>query len=263
MPDTPDQRCLAGLTLPQAARVVDFVSDLHLAPELPATVAAFERYLDTSQADAVFILGDLFEVWVGDDSLAQAFEAARADSLRRACQQRPVYVMRGNRDFLLGERFFSLTGCNELSDPTLLHAFGQAVLLTHGDAWCLDDQAYQAFRAEVRSGDWQRNFLAKPLGERLAIAARMREASRAHQSEPGMAGATDVDLRLAGDWLAANHAATLVHGHTHRPGTERHPNGWTRLVLSDWDLDHASSRRAEVLRWTPQGFSRQTPSAPS
>jgi UDP-2,3-diacylglucosamine hydrolase len=244
------------LRLPAAVQVIEFISDLHLCPELPHTVAAFRRYLAQCQADALFILGDLFEAWVGDDTLDQPFEASLAQALQHAAQRLPVHVMRGNRDFLLGDRFFSHTACHELADPTALAAFGQTVLLSHGDALCLADEDYQRFRAEVRAPAWQAALLARPLAERLAMAAQMRAASQAHQQQKDPVTWADADPVLAGQWLAQAGASTLIHGHTHRPATERRAEGWQRLVLSDWDLDHGQADRAEVLRWTPAGFSR-------
>jgi len=240
--------------LPTAVQAVDFISDLHLSPELPHTVAAFERYLASVQTGELFILGDLFEAWVGDDALDQPFEQGCGQALAAAARRMPVHVMRGNRDFLLGDGFFRETGCVALPDPFPLQAFGQTVLLSHGDALCLDDRDYQQFRAQVRQPAWQAAFLAKPLAERLGIAAQMRAASRAHQGRTDPVTSADADPALAGLWLAGAGARTLIHGHTHRPMTEQRAEGWQRLVLSDWDLDHAD--RAEVLRWTAHGFQR-------
>lgn len=245
---------VSRLRLPATVQVIEFISDLHLCPDLPRTVAGFEHYLARSQADAVFILGDLFETWVGDDTLNQPFEDRIAAALRRSTQRLAVHVMRGNRDFLLGTAFFATTGCAELADPCALSAFGQTILLSHGDALCLDDVDYQRFRAQVRTHEWQAALLTRPLSERLAIAAQMRAASRAHQQRQDPVTWADADPTLAGQWLAQVGAHTLVHGHTHRPTTEQRPEGWQRLVLSDWDLDIAD--RAEILRWTPSGFSR-------
>jgi UDP-2,3-diacylglucosamine hydrolase len=247
--------------LPLSTRVVDFISDLHLAPELPRTLAALERYLEATSADALVILGDLFEAWVGDDASALPFEGHCVELLARAAKRRPVYVMRGNRDFLLGEAFFAETGAVDLPDPVALHAPGiasQPILLSHGDALCLADTAYQQFRATVRAPEWHSAFLSKPLAERQAIAAQMRAASREHQHKREPITYADADPALTGEWLAAAGASILVHGHTHRPQSEQRAEGWQRHVLSDWDCDHAA--RAEVLRWTAQGFTRLAPS---
>lgn len=245
-----------GLHLPAATRSVEFISDLHLSPELPRTVAAFKAYLQDCRADALFILGDLFEAWVGDDALTQPFEADCADALAATAGRLPVYLMHGNRDFLLGARFFEQTGCLPLPDPQTVYALDQAVVLSHGDSLCLDDLAYQAFRAQVRAPAWQQAFLARSLPERLAIAAQMRAVSREHHGQHDPVTHADVSPALAGRWLAEAGSATLIHGHTHRPGSERRSEGWTRHVLSDWDLDHGPAFRAEALRWTADGFER-------
>ncbi|MFO1340349.1 MAG: UDP-2,3-diacylglucosamine diphosphatase [Burkholderiaceae bacterium] len=248
--------------LPPAVQSADFVSDLHLSPDMPRTLAAFEQYLATTRTDAVFLLGDLFEAWVGDDAATLPFEAHCVALLARAARRRPLLVMRGNRDFLLGDAFFHATGAVDLPDPAALHAPGissQPLLLSHGDALCLADTAYQQFRAQVRQPAWQHGFLAKPLAERQAIGAQMRAASRAHQERAEPITFADADPALAAQWLGAAGAATLVHGHTHRPQSEQRPEGWQRHVLSDWDLDHAVPPRAEVLRWSRQGFARLAP----
>jgi UDP-2,3-diacylglucosamine hydrolase len=246
----------ASLVLPAAVQAVDFISDLHLSPDLPRTVRAFEQYLAHTRADAVFILGDLFEAWVGDDMLSQPFEAACGQALKAAAGRMPVHVMRGNRDFLLGPAFFQATDCIDLPDPQPVQAFGQTLLLTHGDAWCLADVDYLRFRSMVRAPAWQATFLAKPLAERLVIAAQMRAASRAHQGARDPVTYADVDGALAGQWLADSGADTLIHGHTHRPCDEQRESGWRRCVLSDWDLDHVQPPRAEVLRWSRSGLTR-------
>ncbi|HEV8691483.1 MAG TPA: UDP-2,3-diacylglucosamine diphosphatase [Ideonella sp.] len=241
---------------------MDFISDLHLAPELPRTLAVLEQYLGATRADAVFILGDLFEAWVGDDAATLPFEQRCMALLAEAAKRRPLYVMRGNRDFLLGEAFFAATGAVDLSDPVALHAPGIAqkpILLSHGDALCLADTAYQQFRAQVRQPLWQAAFLSKPLAERQAIGAQMRAASREHQRQQAPITYADADPALAAEWLGAAGALTLIHGHTHRPQSEQRAEGWHRHVLSDWDCDHGH-QRAEVLRWTRQGFSRLAPS---
>jgi UDP-2,3-diacylglucosamine hydrolase len=242
--------------LPASVQVVEFISDLHLSPELPHTVAAFEAYLRQTQADAVFILGDLFEVWVGDDALQQPFEAACVQALLACAHYRLLHVMRGNRDFLLGPAFFAAAEAVDLPDPQPVQAFGETLLLSHGDALCVDDAEYMRFRAVVRTPAWQQDFLAKPLRERLAVATQMRRASREHQGERDAVTYADVDPGLAAEWLQAAGAHTLVHGHTHRPGSGAFGAGSVRHVLSDWDLDHAQSGRAEVLRWTAAGFTR-------
>jgi UDP-2,3-diacylglucosamine hydrolase len=245
------------LALPPAWGAVDFISDLHLCAAMPRTFAAFAAHLRATPADAVFILGDLFELWVGDDMRDQPFERACIDAMAHAASHRQLAFLVGNRDFLLGAAMLRDCGLMGLPDPTVLAAWGQRVLLTHGDALCLADTRYQAFRQEVRGTTWQAEFLARPLAERLAIAAEIRRASATRQRFDGDAGA-DVDTAEAVRWLHALGAAEMVHGHTHRPGSESLAPGHKRHVLSDWDLDHAN--RAQVLRLTRDGFERVAPS---
>ena len=245
------------LALPPAWRAVDFISDLHLCEAMPRTFAAFAAHLQATPADAVFILGDLFELWVGDDMRSRPFEHACVDAMARAASHRQLAFLVGNRDFLVGAAMLRDCGLMGLPDPTVLAAWGQRVLLTHGDALCLADQPYQAFRQEVRSPAWQAQFLARPLAERLAIAAEIRRASTTRQRFDGAAG-VDVDTAEAVRWLHALGAAEMVHGHTHRPGSESLAPGHKRHVLSDWDLDQAD--RAQVLRLTRDGFARVAPS---
>ena len=175
---------------------IEFISDLHLDPAEPATFAAWQDYLATTTADAVFILGDLFEVWIGDDAAnAEAstpgFETQCVQTLAAAAKLRPVYFLHGNRDFLVGEQFFKQTAIRRLNDPTVL-CFGEArYLLSHGDALCLGDVEYQVFRHEVRSPVWQRDFLARPLAQRKAIARDIRARSEAKKrGQPSVTGMT-------------------------------------------------------------------------
>jgi UDP-2,3-diacylglucosamine hydrolase len=164
--------------------------------------------------------------------------------------------MVGNRDFLIGAHFLRDAGLMGLPDPTVLTLRGQRVLLTHGDALCLSDAPYQAFRREVRSAAWRQGFLARPLDQRLALAAEMRRASMQRRRFDGDADA-DLDAAATVGWMHAMGTAELVHGHTHRPGSNLLAPGFKRHVLSDWDLDTDS--RAEVLRLTPDGFERMPP----
>lgn len=243
---------------PQGWKAIDFISDLHLCEALPRTFRAWSAHLRQTPADAVFILGDLFEAWVGDDSRTLPFERRCLDVLADAASHRTLAFMVGNRDFLLGAAMLRASGMMGLPDPTLLDAWGQRVLLSHGDALCLDDGPYQAFRAEVRSAPWQQAFLARPLAERQRLAAEMRRASSSRHRFDGNS-AVDVDAAAAVGWLHALGAAEMVHGHTHRPGSNALAPGFKRHVLSDWDLDTAD--RAEVLRLTRDGFERIGPAA--
>ena len=245
-----------SLRLADSCASVAFVSDLHLCEEVPHTAAAFSGLLASFEHDALFILGDLFEAWVGDELLDSPFEARCAQQLAALAARIPVHVMRGNRDFLLGPRFFEETGSMELADPTVLCGFGERLLLTHGDALCVDDTGYQRFRAEVRSLDWQQEFLSRPFEARLAAAKQMRMASLAHQA--ASLAWVDADAHLAAQWMQDARAETLVHGHTHRPSSGPLGPVPLRHVLSDWDLDHAHAHRAEVMVWSPLGWSRQS-----
>ena len=244
------------LAAPPAWRAIDFISDLHLCQALPRTFDAFAAHLLHTPADAVFILGDLFEAWVGDDMGERGFELLCVELIAEAASHRQLAFMVGNRDFLVGARFLRSSGCMGLPDPTVLDAWGQRVLLSHGDALCIADTPYQTFRAEVRSAAWQAGFLAKPLRERLQIAADIRKVSQGRRQFDGAADA-DVDIATAVQWMHGMGAREMVHGHTHRPGSAALAPGYKRHVLSDWDLDQGS--RAEVLRLTRAGFKRLPP----
>ncbi|HSW19008.1 MAG TPA: UDP-2,3-diacylglucosamine diphosphatase [Ramlibacter sp.] len=232
-------------------RSVDFISDLHLQPGEAATVDAWRRYLLDTPADALFILGDLFEAWVGDDAArVPGFAAECTQALREASAARPTFFMHGNRDFLVGAEWAADAGVRLLDDPTVLEFAGQRWLLTHGDLLCLADQAYLEFRAQVRLAIWRNEFLARPLAEREAVAQGMREASRNHQR--ALPTYADVDEPAAREWLAATGAQTLVHGHTHRPGDHKLGDGLRRIVLSDWDAQ-SEPPRLQALRLSASG----------
>ena len=220
-----------------------FISDLHLDAERPAITELFGRFLaeEARGADALYILGDLFEAWVGDDdpSEAGAFVADRLRGLHDAGV--PVSFVRGNRDFLLGEDYARRAGMAILPDPAVVVLYGQPVLLMHGDLLCTDDVAYQQFRAQTRDPRWQAQFLAQPLEARLAFARQARAASQARQSELQRQGAmeaiTDVAPATVEATLARYGIPTLVHGHTHRPAVHAldiDGRDCRRIVLGDW-----------------------------
>lgn len=240
-------------------RAVDFISDLHLSPKLPATTLAFHRHLLHTPADAVLILGDLFEAWVGDDSGETGFEAACLEAIAEASCRISIGFMHGNRDFLLGTPTLNRAGMFALADPTLIEGFGTRVLLTHGDALCLADTEYQEFRRMVRDPAWQSAFLARPLTERQALAGQLRDESR-KRAATRSPDAYDVDPASAVRWLHSAGASVLVHGHTHQPGTEPLAPGFLRHVLSDWDVESplTERQRGDVLRWSSGGFERLT-----
>lgn len=232
---------------------IDLLSDLHLGPGTPATLARMARHLAETPAQAVLLLGDIFEVWVGDDARHEGFEAEVTQVLQDTARQRELFFMAGNRDFLLGADMLAATGLKPLSDPTRLDAFGQRWLLAHGDAQCLDDTAYQDFRRQVRSDAWQAQFLAQPLTARQALARQMREGSRAAQASQLMS--TDLDADACRAMLREAGAATLIHGHTHRPAEHDLGEGLRRVVLSDWDFD-AEPPRGDVIRLSAAGLQR-------
>lgn len=234
---------------------MECISDLHLQASHPATFAAWRRYMEALGADALFILGDLFEAWVGDDAAEVAgFERDCAEVLRATARRLPVFFLAGNRDFLVGAGFARATGLTLLADPTVL-AFGpRRWLLTHGDALCLADTDYLAFRAQVRDAAWQRAFLAQPLARRQEIARGMRAESE-HLKQSGRDYA-DVDTAAALAWLAAARAEVMVHGHTHKPAEHALDAGHRRIVLSDWDAE-GTPPRLEALRLHADGRSQR------
>lgn len=238
---------------PPQWRAIDFVSDLHLAPALPRTLSALVHLLQHTRADAVCLLGDVFELWVGDDCLQQPFEQQVCAALAACAARRPLFFMAGNRDFLLGAKACHASGMTALPDPTCLHAWGHRWLLSHGDAQCLEDTEYQAFRLQVRAQAWQQAFLGRPLPERNALAQAMRERSRMRQqvAEPETRG--DLDGTMCCSQLRTAGAPVLIHGHTHRPDTHMLAPGLQRIVLSDWDHDHPGNVRGDVLRIHPDG----------
>ncbi|HSW04541.1 UDP-2,3-diacylglucosamine diphosphatase [Aquabacterium sp.] len=232
---------------------IDLLSDVHLHADMPRTFDVWRQHLLDTPADAVLMLGDVFEVWVGDDARLDAFEQQCCEVLRQATARRSVAFLPGNRDFLVGDVMLQACGVQRLADPTLLRAWQHRLLLTHGDALCLADVDYQRFRQEVRGADWQQRFLAQPLAERQRQARAMRDASAAHQAAMVPGQWFDVDGAAADAWLAAADADMMVHGHTHRPAVHTLPSGKPRHVLGDWDLD-AAAPRARALRLTAQGL---------
>ena len=251
---------LAEINAPAAWRTVDFISDLHLHVEEPATFGAWQQYLQRTPADAVFLLGDLFEVWVGDDAVQVGgsgsrpnFEARCADVMHTAAQRLALFFMHGNRDFLVGDALMARCRAQLLRDPCTLVFAGQRWLLSHGDALCLDDVPYQQFRRLVRSAAWQTAFLAKPLAERQTMARQMRQQSDANKQTA--AAFADADTILSHQWLQDASAHTLIHGHTHQPADHLLGPAHARVVLSDWDAA-ANPPRAQVLRLTAAGLQR-------
>jgi UDP-2,3-diacylglucosamine hydrolase len=224
---------------PGEPRPTLFISDLHLTAARPAPAALFRRFLDevAPRAAVLYILGDLFEAWVGDDDLTLAFHgdiAARLKGLVDAGV--PVHFMPGNRDFLAGPALARATGWTPLPDPTVIDLYGTPTLLSHGDAYCTDDAAYQAFRQQLRDARWQAAFLAKSLEERRALARAMRTESEQAKADkkPDLMDVNPEAIRAA---LAQAGVTRMIHGHTHRPARhELQINGQAcvRWVLADW-----------------------------
>ena len=219
-----------------------FISDLHLEPARPAITALFLDFLKrrARRAEALYILGDLFEAWIGDDDDAE-LGGTVATALRTLTDQGiPTYFLHGNRDFLLGERFAAASGIQLLPENVVIELAGESVLLLHGDTLCTDDVEYQAFRAQVRDPAWRARTLALPLAQRRALAGQLRETSR-QATRQKAADITDVNP-TAVDWaLRAHGVRRLIHGHTHRP------------AIHDWTLDGQSARRVVLGDWHDQG----------
>lgn len=216
-----------------------FISDLHLCSTRPRITELFQRFLrDTApRAEALYILGDLFEYWAGDDDLGDPFNARIAQALQHTARQGVrMHIMHGNRDFLLGDLFMADCGATLLPDPTLIELHGKPTLLMHGDTLCTDDRDYQAFRAMVREPQWQANFLAKPLTVRKAQIEELRRKSEAEKSLKA-ADIMDANPQAIASVLRAHRYPRLIHGHTHRPARHEHRvDGMLceRWVLPDW-----------------------------
>jgi UDP-2,3-diacylglucosamine hydrolase len=236
-------------------RSVELISDLHLQAAEAATVEAWRRYMGAVAADALFILGDLFEAWVGDDVAREGgFERDCAEVLRATTQRLPVFFLAGNRDFLVGADLARQTGMTLLQDPTVFSFGSERWLLSHGDALCIADTAYLAFRAQVRDPAWQQAFLAQPLARRQEIARGMRAESEQLKRSGREYADVDTDTALA--WLRDADAPVLVHGHTHKPADHVLDATHRRIVLSDWDAG-AVPPRLEALRLHVDGRSER------
>ncbi len=216
-----------------------FISDLHLCDSRPHITAAFIDFLEHTavKAQALYILGDLFEYWAGDDTIEVGAQQASIDALRRLSKNVPVFFMAGNRDFLIGDGFSKATGITILPDPSLLTLYGKPVLLSHGDALCTDDTAYQNFRAEVRNQAWKNQFLSQPVENRIAYIEQLRARSEQEKSTKSMQ-IMDVNTAAVEHLLSQyDYPQLFIHGHTHRPNTHvYHLAGHTceRRVLGDW-----------------------------
>jgi UDP-2,3-diacylglucosamine hydrolase len=216
-----------------------FVSDLHLADERPEINTLFFRFMsEIASTNALYILGDLFEYWVGDDQLDHdPLARAVADSLRRVSDSGTrIFFMHGNRDFLIGERFAREAGLTILPDPTLIKLYGQQVLLMHGDTLCTDDVAYQKFRAQTRTNEWKDATLAQPYKARQQLAQSIRTQSDTEKSQKAEE-IMDVTEATVEEVFRQHHYPLMIHGHTHRPATHRlliDDHVCERWVLADW-----------------------------
>jgi UDP-2,3-diacylglucosamine hydrolase len=228
-----------------------FISDLHIDASRQGVTEQLLSFLATEakDAEALYILGDLFESWVGDDAADTAQSAAIAGLHRFTSQGVPCFVMHGNRDFLLASQFCKMSGAELVPDPLIVTLYGEPALVMHGDALCTDDRAYQRLRATVRDADWQRRFLALSIASRRALAGAARVGSQAHTAAMEYT-ITDVNAASVAMALRQAGTATLLHGHTHRPAIHAlqvDGRPCTRIVLGDWYT------QGSLLRWDQNG----------
>ena len=252
--------------IPQHASAL-LISDLHLTPSMPLTAQRFFDFCekDASQAEAVFILGDLFEYWLGDDASAHSpFQQEVKRALANLSAKTKTYYVHGNRDFLVGPAFLKKTGMTLLTDPSVVEIAGQRYLLSHGDALCTADIGYQVFRSWTRKPWVQRLFLRLPLAWRRSIANHLRSNSQMQYQRKSRASnnqhhiKTNVTLAACAATLRKYANDKLIHGHTHLPAHHHEQLGeqtWQRWVLSDWDLDHheGAHPRANAILINTQG----------
>lgn len=227
----------------QPGTVALFVSDLHLTPAMPKTGEAFFRFLreQAAHTGALYLLGDIFEYWVGDDDINNSFNQSVVDAIRAVSKQGvAVYWLAGNRDFLVGEKFAQACGITLLEEPHVTTLADQTILLVHGDAQCTDDVAYMAFRKQVRNPAVQQAFLSQTLEQRKLMITNMREGSR--DAQRGMqAEIMDVNPQAIDQLFVDHQVKLMIHGHTHRPARHVTSSG-VRYVLPDWDCEGASVR---------------------
>ena len=233
-----------------------FISDLHLSADQPHSIAAFRRFVATlaQQAEALYILGDLFEYWAGDDDRHDPFHAQVVSALHELSSRGiKIFLMHGNRDLLMGDALAQAAGGTLLDDPTLLELYGKPTLISHGDKLCTDDVEYQRFRALVRDAEFQKKFLAQPLAARKDYIEQLRRQSAAAKQGKDSA-IMDVNLDAVAALLREHNYPRLIHGHTHRPMRHEHMvdgHRCERWVLGDWD------NGANALRCDVGGISRE------
>ena len=211
-----------------------FISDLHLSENTPSVTQGFFEFLKTAAQELshLYILGDLFEAWVGDDDDSQHAMSVMQKINHATRNGLEIFFIHGNRDFLCGQKFAEQSNLTLLPDPYFLNFFDQKIALSHGDSFCTEDLEYIKFKKEVRSEEWQQEFLQKPLDDRLNIASSMRDASQKNNSNKDIA-IMDVTPTAIQDFFAEHRIDLLIHGHTHRPNTHQINSG-TRIVLGDW-----------------------------
>jgi UDP-2,3-diacylglucosamine hydrolase len=233
-----------------------FVSDLHLDVSRPNITSIFLDFLQHSaaQAETLYILGDLFEVWIGDDNSSELNQEVTTGLYQLAQKGTPIHLMHGNRDFLIGQEFASSSGSTLIQDPTIIDLYGTPTLLLHGDTLCTDDKDYMDFRTLVRDPEWQESFLSKSLEERKEIARELREESSAKTQKKSEV-IMDVNQQAVEQKLKEYDVDQMIHGHTHRPNTHKFLlNGKPaqRIVLGDW------YQAGSVLRCTSEGCKLET-----
>ena len=211
-----------------------FISDLHLSENTPSVTEGFFEFLKTAAQELshLYILGDLFEAWVGDDNDSQHAMSVMQKINNATRNGLEIFFIHGNRDFLCGQKFAEQSNLTLLPDPFFLNFFDQKIALSHGDNFCTEDLEYIKFKKEVRSEKWQQEFLQKPLDDRLNIASNMRDASQKNNSNKDIS-IMDVTPNAIQEFFAEHRIDLLIHGHTHRPNTHQINSG-TRIVLGDW-----------------------------
>ena len=218
---------------------IAFISDLHLTPTRPESTALFEGFMDKAKGtlEQLYILGDLFEVWIGDDGSEELGQTSVEQTLKQASDSGvELFFMHGNRDFLIGENFEKRTGCTLLPDPTILSLDGEKVLLTHGDMLCIDDIEHQNARKQMVTSKWKIAFLNKPVEHRKQYALEMREKSERQKQHKSME-IMDVNQAYVESFMEQHGVLTMIHGHTHKPAVHEFTVGnqpARRFVLGDW-----------------------------
>lgn len=215
-----------------------FISDIHLEANRPLITRAFLSYLTELPKDteALYLLGDIFDAWVGDDDDDAFTVNIRAEIKALVSRGTPVFIMRGNRDFLIGKQFAQETGCQLLDDPTVIHYKQQDYLLCHGDSLCTDDASYQAFRQQIQSPATQAMLMCKTLAERREIAKQLRNQSGMANSNKAQ-DIMDVNKQAVDALMQEHNVAFLIHGHTHRPAIHNLADNKKRIVLGDWETN--------------------------